>query len=76
MLQAIVTPQGPTQPIVFTNLAGKADGSFASVSAPGSGVCEICHTSTNHYRADGTGSSHFTTSCIPCHTHEGGFNPP
>lgn len=75
VLEAIVTPQGPTQPVVFTSLAGKADGSFASVSAPGTGVCEICHTTTNHYRADGGGSSHLTSTCTDCHSHSDGFRP-
>ena len=62
-------------PIRFDNLDGKVDGSFASLSNPGTGICEVCHTTTRHYRADGTGSPHFTFSCLPCHLHAGGFNP-
>ena len=76
VLDAIATPQGPTQPIVFNNLSGKADGSFASASAPGTGLCEVCHTTTQFYRADGTGNPHYTFSCAPCHTHAAGFSPP
>ena len=54
--ETITTPGGANRPITFDNLTGLADGSFANASAPGTGVCEICHTTTNHYRMDGTGS--------------------
>ena len=40
-----------------------------SLSNPGTGICEVCHTTTRHYRADGTGDPHFTFSCLPCHLH-------
>lgn len=76
VLDAIMVPQGGSRPITFDNLAGRADGSFASASQLGTGVCEICHTGTRFYRADGTGDPHFTFSCLPCHTHAGGFDPP
>jgi predicted CXXCH cytochrome family protein len=66
---------GCAAPIEFTNLAGRADGSFASASRPGTGLCEVCHTTTRHYRSDGTGEPHFTTACYPCHTHPRGFLP-
>jgi hypothetical protein len=75
VLDAITTPLGTTPRIVFDNLLGRADGSFASASAPGSGVCEICHTTTLFYRAHGDGLPHFTFSCLPCHWHSRGFNP-
>jgi predicted CXXCH cytochrome family protein len=71
----IRTVQGSDRPIRFDNLLGRADGSFASASTPGSGVCEVCHTTTRHYRADGTGDPHFTFSCLPCHLHSTGFEP-
>ncbi len=73
--EIITTPSGADRPIAFDNLTGLADGSFASASAPGTGVCEICHTTTRHYRADGTGSPHYTYSCLGCHRHNDGFNP-
>ena len=63
-------------PITFTNRMGKADGSFASVSAPGTGVCEVCHTTTLHYRSNGTGTPHFTLACPDCHLHTRAFAPP
>jgi len=73
--ETITTPGGANRPITFDNLTGLADGSFANASAPGTGVCEICHTTTNHYRMDGTGSPHFTYSCLGCHRHDDGFRP-
>lgn len=75
VLETITTPFGALRPIRFDDLAGRADGSFASASAPGAGVCEVCHTTTRYYRADGTGDPHFTFSCLPCHLHAEGFAP-
>ncbi len=66
---------GCAAPIRFDNLKGQADGSFASVSRPGTGLCEVCHTTTRFYRADGMGEPHFTYACYSCHTHERGFLP-
>jgi predicted CXXCH cytochrome family protein len=63
------------RPIDFTNLAGRADGSFASTSAPGTGLCEVCHTGTAFYRGDGGGALHYGTSCVVCHPHAAGFAP-
>jgi len=75
VLETITTPAGAARPIVFTTLAGRADGGFAGATAPGTGVCEICHTTTRFYRADGGGEPHFTDSCLPCHRHADGFRP-
>lgn len=66
---------GCAAPILFDNLAGRADGSFASATRPGTGLCEVCHTTTRFYRSDGMGQSHFTTPCYTCHTHARGFVP-
>jgi hypothetical protein len=75
VLDVLATPAGP-RPVRFTgDLIGRADGSFASASAPGSGICEVCHTTTRFYRADGSGEAHFSLSCLPCHRHEAGFSP-
>jgi predicted CXXCH cytochrome family protein len=73
--QLIRTPDGDTSEVEFTNLRGRLDGSFASVSQPGSGVCEICHTRTDYYRGDGTGEAHFPFACFTCHPHAGAFAP-
>ena len=72
---AIRTPDGGEAPIDFTNLDGLADGSFASASDPGTGLCEVCHTTTLYYRSDGMGAPHFTFPCYTCHTHAAGFAP-
>lgn len=66
---------GCAAPIRFDNLKGRADGSFASATRPGTGVCEVCHTTTAYYRADGKGAPHYTEACYACHTHERGFAP-
>ena len=66
---------GCAAPIDFTNLDGRADGSFASASHPGTGLCEVCHTTTRFYNNTGTGEPHFTLPCYPCHTHPRGFLP-
>jgi predicted CXXCH cytochrome family protein len=69
------TPQGADRPIHFATLDGRVDGSFASVSAPGTGLCEVCHTRTQFYRADGSGTAHYEIPCGQCHPHETGFAP-
>ena len=74
--EEITTPGGETQPVEFTNLEGRADGSFASASDPGTGICEICHTTTLFYRSDGLGEPHFAFPCTLCHLHSDGFAPP
>jgi predicted CXXCH cytochrome family protein len=66
---------GCAAPIVFTNLEGRADGSFASATDPGTGLCEVCHTTTRFYRSDGMDEPHFGLPCFPCHTHARGFLP-
>jgi predicted CXXCH cytochrome family protein len=72
----LTTTGGADVPIHFDNLLGRVDGSFASATAPGTGICEVCHTQTSFYRSDGTGDSHCAFSCLPCHGHGGGFEPP
>jgi predicted CXXCH cytochrome family protein len=73
--EQIVTPGGITRSVQLTNLLGLADGSFASVTHPGSGLCEICHTTTQFYRDDGSGNTHFSYACFTCHPHTAGFAP-
>ena len=71
----ITTPSEAVVPILFDNLKGLADGSFASVSAPGTGVCEVCHSATLYYRSDGQGAQHFPFACYTCHPHTAAFAP-
>jgi predicted CXXCH cytochrome family protein len=71
----LTTTAGAEVPIRFDNLLGRADGSFAGATTPGSGICEVCHTATAYYRADGSGAAHYEFSCLPCHLHTTGFAP-
>lgn len=73
--EQILTARNEVEPIEFTNLLGLAEGSFASPTDPGSGLCEVCHTQTRYYRHDGSGQEHFPFACITCHPHAGGFRP-
>lgn len=74
--EVVTAPDGVENVIDFTNLMGKADGSFASASDPGTGLCEVCHATTRHYNSEGTASAHFTNNCAVCHTHAAAFAPP
>ncbi len=73
---SIATPNSGTQSVVFTGTG--APGFYADGTAPFNGVCEVCHTATDHYSNTGGGSTdprHFpaTQSCISCHPHNKGF---
>ncbi|MBI5055212.1 MAG: cytochrome c3 family protein, partial [Nitrospirae bacterium] len=63
--------------VVFTAYTGA--NSFADNVAPYDGICEVCHTNTNHHQNDGIapgGQSHNDgTDCRTCHTHSAGFIP-
>jgi predicted CXXCH cytochrome family protein len=71
----IHTVQGTDRPMHFANVEGRVDGSFASASSPGTGLCEVCHTTTQFYRADGTGAPHYVIPCEQCHRHAIGWTP-
>jgi len=73
--ERILTLEGE-RAVEFTNLNGLADGGFASVTPPVRGVCQVCHTTTRFYRADGSGELHFIFPCQTCHLHSAGFAPP
>jgi predicted CXXCH cytochrome family protein len=74
--EEVRVPSGVLRAVTFDNEAGRADGSFASESNPGTGICETCHTQTQFYRGDGTGDFHFTNTCVSCHEHAAAFAPP
>lgn len=41
------------------------------------GICQVCHTTTSYWRADGSGTDHNAGgSCLVCHEHERGFAEP
>ena len=66
-----------TKDVVFTAYSGS--NSFADGGAPYNGICEVCHTQTNHHQTDGAapgGQSHNDgTDCTVCHDHIGGLQP-
>ncbi|MCX8071176.1 MAG: hypothetical protein N3C12_01810 [Candidatus Binatia bacterium] len=70
----IVSPAGGERPLRLENLRGQDDAGFTSVSEPGSGLCEVCHTATRFFRSDGGGEPHFTFPCFTCHPHALGFS--
>lgn len=38
------------------------------------GICQVCHTQTSHWRADGSRADHKSgENCVICHKHEEGF---
>jgi len=42
------------------------------------GLCQVCHTQTNHYRGGVAETNHFTSGCLGCHRHNsagGAFRP-
>ena len=61
----------------FTNNVSGLDYASTDNVAPFDGICETCHESASgilHYtRAGRLDSTHFTTKCVVCHTHDGGF---
>jgi predicted CXXCH cytochrome family protein len=71
----IRTLQGHDRPVRFDRPTGREDGGFASASDPGTGLCEVCHTRTQFYRADGGGDAHYVVPCTQCHKHAAGFAP-
>ncbi|HET9551699.1 MAG TPA: fibronectin type III domain-containing protein, partial [Anaeromyxobacteraceae bacterium] len=58
--------------VTFYNRNGYVAGGMAN---PGNtGVCQVCHTRTQHYRQDGTLADHeLTSNCSDCHTHVNGL---
>jgi len=74
----ITTPNSGLLPVVFN--ANLTAGNYADGSAPYNGICEVCHTTTDHYRntAGGTPDSRHmpaTQKCVDCHPHNKGFSP-
>ncbi len=70
----IATPTGQLRAIRFENLRGHDDAGFTSMTQPGTGLCEVCHTTTRFFRANGTGEEHFDFPCFTCHPHALGFS--
>jgi len=63
-------------PVVFTAYTGA--NSFADGDTTYDGICEVCHTQTNHHQNDGSAPAQNHNNgvdCRTCHAHLGGFQP-
>ncbi len=72
----INTPNNGAQTVVFT--ANTSPDNYADATGTFDGVCEVCHTLTDHYTNTSGGTSDArhvpaTQSCISCHPHENAF---
>jgi hypothetical protein len=73
----IETPNSGTKTVRFFNNTGT--NSFADGDSTRDGVCEVCHTQTDHFRNDGNAPDQLHdnlggksgTDCIDCHEHTG-----
>ncbi len=54
---------------VFTNNNTGTD--YAKSTAPYNGICNVCHTSTNHYTSSSGDGHNSGTRCTSCHPHTG-----
>ena len=78
-----VTFRGPTTGTVkypkFLDATGLnsfayRDGASPTVDSTADGICQVCHTLTTHWRADGSGADHNSGArCTTCHPHTEGF---
>ncbi|HEY3296461.1 MAG TPA: CxxxxCH/CxxCH domain-containing protein [bacterium] len=69
---AIVTPHSGTRAMSFNNATDFVHG------APNyDGICEVCHTTTSHWRNNSSGDHghNANTNCLDCHKHLSGFMP-
>ena len=58
---------------VSVSFTGTGPADYTYQVGDGSGLCEICHTTTAHYKSDGSGTAHYTADCLSCHDHAGGI---
>ena len=55
--------------VKFTIFSG-TDGSLADAGSPNDGACQVCHTTTTHWKSDGSGKDHYAgQNCTLCHPH-------
>lgn len=48
---------------------------YARSIPPFNGICQVCHTSANHYGSSYGDDHNDTSNCILCHEHNEGFKP-
>lgn len=74
--EVIETPNSGDKAVIFLDRTGA--NSFADGDETYEGVCEVCHTDTNHHRNDGSNPDpdpHYAgTDCIDCHAHRNEFS--
>ena len=74
--QFVKTPAGWNKPLKFYDKTADDIGGFTDQTEPlfPKGVCQVCHTQTNHWRSDGSLQNHYTDrACMECHDHTNGF---
>jgi len=61
-------------PVSFSQNSTGSD--YVNPLAPYDGICQACHTQTNHWRNDGSLADHnIDLRCLTCHEHNEGFQP-
>lgn len=75
---SIQTPNSGLKNVVFT--ANSSPDNYANGLGTFDGICEACHTLTDHYTNTSAGTSDSrhnpaTQNCITCHPHNKGFAP-
>jgi predicted CxxxxCH...CXXCH cytochrome family protein len=56
-------------PVIFAAISSGAD--YAKSSSPYDGICNVCHTSTDHYTSSSGDGHNASVRCIYCHHHNG-----
>jgi predicted CxxxxCH...CXXCH cytochrome family protein len=65
--------------MIRTTISGKAvtftslSSGFVKTTAPFDGLCQVCHSQTNHYKSGQALDGHPTKNCLNCHSHKGAF---
>ena len=49
---------------------GNTSSAFVQTVAPYQGLCQVCHTLTNHYKSGQALDGHPTKNCLSCHSHK------
>ncbi len=73
LINASVTHAGETHPVRF--FAADAGGFVDQDNTPPTGICQVCHTITNHWSpaAPAGDQHHQAENCTDCHVHGRGF---
>ncbi len=72
----VATPNSGGKQVRFFDYTGP--NSYADGDTVYDGICEVCHTMTNHHRNDGMApaqSHNDSVDCVACHSHTDGFAP-